>query len=400
MPGSASRCSGQSSMTIDLETARFILSPAGERLLKDAQLLTGDLLTKLTDLRKRYPPDVSSAALEMIELRDRAARKFSFAEEMFFVREALEQSSGETISRYRADRFPAGATVLDLGCGIGGDTIALASRGSVIAVDHDPVRLMMAERNLQVYGLAERVRFVHAEMTQIELRGDAAFLDPSRRQGRHRSRHIADINPPLEFVLRLIQEIPDCAVKLSPATPDEELVFLDGEHEFISDRGECKEAVIWLGRFRTCERRATLLPQCATMVDKAVDSVPVKRPGRYLIEPDACIVRAHLVEQFAHDIGAWKLAEQIAYLSSDKIIPTLFGECYEILQSMPFVPKLVNRRLRELDAGKIIVKKRGVPFDPQEVERGMKLGGSRELILILTRIRGKAWALITRALHA
>jgi hypothetical protein len=59
----------------------------------------------------------------------------------------------------------------------------------------------------------------------------------------------------------------------------------------------------------------------------------------------------------------------------------------------------VNRRLRELDAGKIIVKKRGVPFEPEEIERKMKLSGSRELILVLTRIKGKAWALICRALQ-
>lgn len=381
-------------MAIDPATAQFLLSPAGDELLRCAGSLTGDLLTKLTALRKQYPPEVSSAALEMLDLRRRGARKFSRAEEMFFVREALEQSSGEAISRYRADRFSAGATVLDVGCGIGGDTVGLASRGPVIAVDRDPVRLAMAERNLQVYGLADRVRFIHADIIDLDLETDAVFADPSRRAGGRRSRHIADLNPPLESIRRLARDIPDCAIKLSPATPDEELQSLGGEIEFISESGECKEAVVWLGGLSTADRRATLLPHGISMTLEDVGSVPVRRPGRYLLEPDAGIVRAHFVEQLAWAISAWKLAEQIAYLSTNELVASPFVDVYEILDSMPFSPKVLNRRLRDLDAGKVIVKKRGVPFDPEEVERRMKVGGSRELILVLTRIAGKAWALI------
>ncbi len=386
-------------MPIDLPTAEFLLSSEGAELIDLAKSLSGDFLTRLTTLRKRYPPDVSSAALELLDLRKRAARKFTRADEMFFVREALEQASSEVISRYRAERFPDGVTVLDLGCGIGGDTIGLASRGPVIAVDRDPVRLAMAARNVAVYGLSDRVRFVCADIAEMPLEGDAAFLDPSRREGGRRVRKLADLNPSIEFIRRLIREVPDCAIKLSPATPDEDLESLGGEIEFLSEGGERKEALVWFGRLKKAEKRATVLPQQATMIQETVGPVEVRAPGRYLIEPDACIVRAHLVEQLARDISAWKLADRIAYLSADDLVPSPFGDAYEILESMPFAPKSVNKRLRELDAGKIIVKKRGVPFEPEEIERGMKLTGSRELILVLTRIREKAWALICRALR-
>ena len=385
-------------MPIDLSTTEFLLSREGAELLEYAKSLAGDLLTRLTTLRKRYPPEVSSAALELLELRHRAVRKFSRSDDMFFVREALEQASSETISCYRAERFPEGATVLDLGCGIGGDTIGLASRGPVIAVDRDPVRLAMARRNIEVYGLSNRVQFVRADITEIPLKADAAFLDPSRRAEGRRLRHLADLSPSIDFIERLIREIPDCAIKLSPGTPDEELDALGGEIEFVSEGGECKEAVAWFGCMKTADRRATVLPQRATITRSPVEPVEVREPGRYLIEPDACVVRAHLVEQFAHDIGAWKIEDLIAYLSADQLVESPLGDAYEILESMPFNPKAVNRHLREMDAGKIIVKKRGVPFEPEEVERRMKLTGSKEFVLVLTRIRGKAWALICRTI--
>ena len=110
---------------MDLETLHFLISPDGEKLLKLTQSLEGTLLQKLTVLRKQYPAQVASAAIELIDLRKRATAKFSRAIEMFFIREALEQASGEVISTYRAERYEKDSQVLDLACGIGGDTIAL-----------------------------------------------------------------------------------------------------------------------------------------------------------------------------------------------------------------------------------------------------------------------------------
>ena len=78
---------------------------------------------------------------------------------MFFTREALEQASGEVVSTYRAMRFQPFDPIADLGCGIGGDAIAIARTGrQVIAVDSDPVRAAMAAENLKAHGIAADVR--------------------------------------------------------------------------------------------------------------------------------------------------------------------------------------------------------------------------------------------------
>jgi hypothetical protein len=114
----------------------------------------------------------------------------------------------------------------------------------------------------------------------------------------------------------------------------------------------------------------------------------------YLYEPDPSIIRAHLVDQLAADIGAGKLAEGIAYLTSDQLTINPFADAYEIHCALPFNIKSVKERLRQMAAGKVIVKKRGVPFEPKEIENRLKLGGKEEFILVLTRIGGKECAFI------
>src|SRR5436309_764727 len=98
----------------------YLASKEGEDLIARAATLSasGNLLECLTRLRREFPAPLASASVEMVELRKRAARKFPKANRMLFTRDGLEQSTGETIARWRAAFFPAGATILDLCCGI------------------------------------------------------------------------------------------------------------------------------------------------------------------------------------------------------------------------------------------------------------------------------------------
>ncbi|MGB9586908.1 MAG: class I SAM-dependent methyltransferase [Armatimonadota bacterium] len=379
---------------MDLETAKFLLSPQGSELLREAATLQGSFLSKITILRRKYPSPIASAAIELLELRKRAESKFNLAHEMFFTREALEQASSETISRYRAERYKSDAKVLDLACGIGGDTIGLAERCLGRAVDKDPVRILMAERNLEVYGLSNRVKFICADVTSIPLDAEAAFLDPSRRANGKRVVHLDEMNPSPEFIHHLISEIPDCAIKLSPAMEYSELESLQGEIEFISEHHVCKEALVWLGNFKTTHIRATVLPEKASLVSDGHRMVGVRPPGKYIYEPDPCVVRAHLVEKLAWEIGAWKIDEQIAFLGSTMLVHTPFASPYEIIESLPFNLKELKKRLRGLDAGRVVIKKRGVAYSPVEIEKRLNLTGNHEFVLILSRLMNTPWVFI------
>jgi len=72
-------------------------------------------------------------------------------------------------------------TVLDAFAGVGGNAIQFAlTCGRVIAVDIDLPRLRLAEHNAAVYEVADRIKFVHAEMEAIcpVLATDVVFLSP------------------------------------------------------------------------------------------------------------------------------------------------------------------------------------------------------------------------------
>lgn len=62
----------------------------------------------------------------------------------------------------------SGAKVLEIGCGIGTDTLNFARAGAhVTAVDLSPVSLQLAEQRARVFGLEERIQFYCADVEDL-----------------------------------------------------------------------------------------------------------------------------------------------------------------------------------------------------------------------------------------
>lgn len=75
-----------------------------------------------------------------------------------------------------------GDTILDAFCGIGGSAIAFATRGKqVISVDTNQARLNMARANARLYGVADRIQFVHGSFPEVidGFAFDSIYLDPA-----------------------------------------------------------------------------------------------------------------------------------------------------------------------------------------------------------------------------
>ena len=395
---------------MDLDTFRWLLTEPGQALLAEAE--AGDLgeaaqLRELTRLRRLATPERAAAAYEQALLRRRAAAKFGQASALYFVREALEQASGEQIAAYRAQRYAGRAELADLCCGIGGDALALARVGRVLAVDRDELRLAIAEANAHALGLAERMTFVQADVEQLETpAADGIFFDPARRSDGRRVFALADYRPPVDLVGRWLARVPAIGVKLAPGVADDEVAALGArigrpalETEFISLDGELKEATLWFGPLAGAERRATLLhtdasQPIATIDDLGAPSAPLSEPLAYLFEPDPAVIRAHLVAGLAQRIGAAQLDRQIAYLTGDDLIPTPFARCWRVLEWLPFSLKRLRARLRALEAGPVTVKKRGSPLDTDALARRLSGDGARALVVVLTNVADRPAVLI------
>jgi SAM-dependent methyltransferase len=374
----------------------FLRSPAGVELLREASELVGSLPQRVERLRRSHSAEQVSAALKQIELRERAATKFQHPERMLFTAQGVEQASALEVAAWRAKRFPQGAAVLDLCCGNGGDALALAARGPVFAFDIDPAAAFCAMTNSGAAGVSDSMQVAAADVTRLNLKGDAAFFDPSRRRGDRRIRGADEWQPPLSFAREVSKAAPNLCVKVSPAIDDSDIEELGARAEFVSLRGECREAALWFGGTGPrAGRSAAVLPAGVVLEQREDARAPdVTEPRAWLYEPDPAVVRAHLIWECAELLDASQVDSQIAYLTGDSRVESPFARGYRILEWMPFSLKRVDRRLRELGRRVYAIKRRGVPLEPEALSRDLKGGGDQQAVVVLTRVNGEPAAIL------
>ncbi|MBK7749694.1 MAG: methyltransferase domain-containing protein [Candidatus Obscuribacter sp.] len=415
---------------MDLAAVSFLLSQAGRAALDEltqTPILPANELKLISSLRKRFDMTTTAALIEAAQARQRAVRqrKYGRADQMFFTRDGLEQSSGEVIANYRARRFvatmPKDARIADLCCGIGGDTIALAQYFDVTGFDLDETRLQLAHANAHVCGVQDKLQVRQSDVTSFDgqaecaakgnssgdqsttIKYDGVFFDPGRRD--KNGKRIYDperYSPPLSTIRNWLKTTAGTAVKVSPGIDYEQLraAGLDFEVEIISQAGEVKEAVLWLGAFKRPEvaRRATLLQgdDVLSYDDAAcIPDLPITTPRGYIHEPDGAIIRAGLVGLLGEPLAATKIDPDIAYLTGDTPSDAVTARSFAVLDSMPFSLKKLKSSLQALKCGRVVVKKRGSPLSPEELIKALAIkGDGKELTVILTHLSGTHSAII------
>ncbi|MFI7277755.1 methyltransferase [Streptomyces sp. NPDC049879] len=383
---------------------RALLTGTGRDLLAQLRDLDpADELAVATRLRRDHPPALVSAAIGQARLRQRAAAKFGAdAGRMFFTPDGVEQATRAPVAAWRAARFAALGVrrVADLGCGIGGDAIALARAGiSVVAVDRDPLTCAVAEANVAALGLADLIEVRRGDVAEaldggVLARCDGLFADPARRGGRGRVFDPEAYSPPLSWAVAAARRVPFAALKTAPGIPHE-AVPPGAVAEWVSHRGEVKEAVLWFGHDGLPPRTATLLPGGDVLGGDGTRQAPDGPPRRYLYEPDGAVIRAHLVAEAAERLGGHLLDPSIAYITADGLRPEdPFTSAYEITDVLPFNVKRLRALLRERGVGTVTVKKRGSALTPEELLRRLKPQGPGSATVFLTKVAGDATMLI------
>lgn len=393
------------------ELLHELRTTAGRRLLALADERIEDPFAAST-LRAEASPDLASAAVDQVRLRRRARAKFEDADWLWFAQSLLEQASGDVLANWRARRFPHGAEVTDLCCGLGGDSMALAKRGPVIAVDRDELALALTQANCSERGLADPLECIWSDAAApAEGRGGYLWIDPGRRETGRRTRRLEEMSPRLSELLPVLESAEGAGIKLSPATRHEELdegleplVDRQQEREFLSVDGECRELAVWVGALaREAPRRATLLPEGMSLEGEPRPIGEIAPVGQFLLEPDAAVLRAGLVGNLAEECNLWGIDPQLSYLSSDTMPETPFGRSYRVGSTQAFSQKALARALRELGAGTVTLKTRGTVFQPEALQqalRGVLKQGdrTRHVVVFLTRLAGRPVFLLGEAL--
>jgi hypothetical protein len=369
-------------------TVTGLLDGPGADLLANAcaNYQPGQELQLVEKLRRQYDATLVTAAVTQASLRHRAVAKFGpDAARMYFTPDGLEQATRSTVGSHRAQRIAAtlpGSSVVDLGCGIGGDLISAARAGlRVTGVERDPATADAARANLAALDLPGEVVGGDAESFDLTPY-DVVFADPARRaDGRRVFDHNA-YSPPWSFVTDLLNQT--ACVKVAPGMPHDAVP--DGvEAEWVSDGGEVKEAALWSGRLSSgTVRRATLLPSGVTVTEAPeAETGPVEQ---YIYEPDGAVVRAGLVTAVAAAVDGWLLDPRIAYVTAPKLVPTPLASAYEVVEELPYKEKALRSWVRSQHIGTLEIKKRGIDLDPAQLRRKLAPKGSTSATLIITRI--------------
>ena len=387
--------------------AQTLLTEPALKLLDEIdQGELGDELALSSKLRKNHSPELVSACITQAKLRQKAEKKFGpFAKKMLFTREGLEQASRLTVSAQRVSRYQKAGieTIVDLGCGLGGDAMAFASFGmNVTAIEVDEVTAAFAQFNSSRLG----VNVVHQNAEEIDIENHSAFFaDPARRRASGNKQRVSkfDYSPSLDWLIKEVASKKPTAIKLGPA--DDYKQFGDEfDYEWISDAGELVELTLYSNQLRGGSiRQARLLAKGEVHVfgsnSFTSEKPKVRELGKYIYEPDASLIRSGLMGEFGIENGLGLIDEKIAYLTSDEQIKSPWLRGFEILEIWPFDEKLIAKQLKARSIGILEIKKRGVDLIPEQFRKKLKLSGKGAASLIVTKRGDTRVALLGKPIH-
>jgi len=362
-----------------------------------------------------FDPELVAAALTQSRLRARAAAKFgAAAHTMLFTEDGLEQATRLAVATRHAERLVASGVrrVWDLGCGIGADAMAMARAGlEVVAVEADPTTAAVAAVNLRPWPHAS-VRTCRAEdvvlPTGETARHCAVWFDPARRVSgvrdvtgtrARRLFRLDQLSPDWDLVQELAVRVPAAGAKLSPAFPHHK-VPPGAEAQWTSFDGEAVECAIWWGAAAHRPGRSAQVHTGTDWVVVHEDDEPGPAPlltgpaqvRRWLYEPDRAVLQAGLVGSLAARVDGAELDSGVGYVTADRATDLPWARRWHLVEVLPLHPKTLRAWARGHDVGRLTLKKRGVRVDVDDLRGQLRLRGSREEILLLTRIGGRPFA--------
>ncbi|NBB94211.1 MAG: hypothetical protein GVY16_00530 [Planctomycetes bacterium] len=390
-------------MSLTLEQLEFLASEAAEPLL--AMDLPTEPLAAQTKLRKQCDAAQATAVGRLKELRRRAVEKLpaSLAAGLLVTDVLLQQASGMSEANLKAGRLVrlAGACgVWDLCSGLGVDALALAATDcDVTACDLSDAAVLCMRYNARQAGLTGRLDVRQADVTGLEVPADAVVhIDPDRRDGGRRSVSMADYSPAVPFLRSLVEATGGGCMKLSAAMDAAELDGWPVELEWISRGGTCRQLLAWWGGDAVGGRRkATVivaggealgdLPETASVVGSSAttDAPTVGAVGEWIIEPDPAVLAADLTDALAAEFGWRRFQPGLDWLTGEVRAETPLAASFRVLREMPGREQDIARALRELDAGLVEIKPRGVRLDTDRLQRRLRGRGSRALAVLWTR---------------
>jgi len=345
-------------------------------------------INQTQSITAKYPDYPIKEILHQVNLQTRVMHKCPFAYRWLWTDKAAQQASAFAIAQYHGSLFAHYATVADLCCGIGSDLLFLSkNKTKCYAIDCDSEVLNLAQYNMNFFN-RKNIIYQNVNVCNFHEPCEAIYIDPDRRKGSKRVHNIQDISPPFSQIEDLIKKYGNVAVKLSPVMNYEENLLKDYSFDFVSVGGELKECLLKSGELKT-KKRAVLLPHLAIFQEKGCEPTPISNLKQYLLEPDAAIVRAHLVNDLAAELGICRIDQHIALLTTDTPIYTLFCKMYRVVDTFYYKLERLNTYLLSRGIGVVDIKTKGFSQTVESFRGKLKLKGNGHAVVFIIRVASK-----------
>ncbi|MBC2605726.1 class I SAM-dependent methyltransferase [Pelagicoccus albus] len=316
---------------------------------------------------------------------------------------SLEQCTSELVARYRSTLLE-GNTAFDLTGGFGVDGRFLAERFErYFYNERDEELAKVAESNFAVFGLAEKVacsvgdglEALRAHTGELDL----IYVDPARRDQRSfKVSALVSCEPNiLETWDEMLGRAKQVAVKTSPGLDLSSV--LNDLHSIesiyvISVENDCKE--LFLKARKGFEGEATI--HCVNLrKGGGVDELSFKLsdekeadgefapPGKYLLEPNASIMKAGGFKSVSKKWGLKALNPRTRLYGADEIVEDFQGRVFEILEDTSIGGKEAKKLFPKKKAN-VISRNSGMTAEELRKKLGLKEGG--ELFAIGAAVTG------------
>lgn len=295
--------------------------------------------------------------------------------------------------------------MLDLTCGLGVDTMALARRFErVVSLERDEALAEVVRYNFELMGITN-VTVVSSSAEEYvatcDERFDWVFVDPDRRSAEgNKMVCLEDCSPNIVALLPKLRDIaPRIAIKLSPMFDCAEAFRLlsPAEVEVVSLGGECKELNIYTGAERDMLRVAVVGSGEWSFEPEAMHVAPnggsvEEGDWRYLHIPDVALQKARVaIAQLAPYASIWS---NNGFALSREPLPSELGcRSYEIVSIEEYRPKELKRRYK----GKgIDLIKRDTTLSVDAVRKALGARAGSEELMAVTTINGVNYVMILK----
>jgi SAM-dependent methyltransferase len=194
---------------------------------------------------KDFDPEHRKLGLEVFLGRRKVATYIPELAMGYFTQRGLEQRTHPQIAAHHARFFASTDTVLEVGCGLGFDTMHLARQAhAVVSLDIDPVHVAFATRNLALTG-SSNVTILEMSYEQYLASSashgcTALWADPMRRShDGTRTKVAEEFSPPLSLLMST--SLMPAVMKINPTNK----ASYPGWHaQWIGFQKECKEKLL------------------------------------------------------------------------------------------------------------------------------------------------------------